>query len=220
MYCKRCGREIKTNAKFCPACGSPVGQTVSGGGNSNTNKKSSSFKKFGIIGGLCVLVIVNLVVIGKVVLKGKTAESVAEKAYRAEVEGDIDTYYKLLAPPYVDYMAGDYGWYSDDEEFKDDLLDNYLSDEQDKVIAACGPDYKVKKVTSYEYQDGSDDSWKDNCEWQMIRDYDYDEDDIKDVKIINVRVRVSGSEGSTTLTATEVCVKLKNKWYVQRGIDI
>lgn len=109
MYCKSCGREIKTNAKFCPACGSPVRQTVSGGGNSNTNKKSFSFKKFGIIGGLCVLVIVSLVVIGKVVLKGKTAESVAEKAYRAEVEGDIDTYYKLLAPPYVDYMAGDYG---------------------------------------------------------------------------------------------------------------
>ena len=187
MYCKKCGREIRTNAKFCPACGSPVGQTVSGGRNSNTNKKSFSLKKFGIIGGLCVLVIVSLVIIGKVVLKGKTAESVAEKACRAEVEGDIDTYYKLLAPPYVDYMAGD---------------------------------YKVKKVTSYEYQDGSDDSWKDNCEWQMIRDYDYDEDDIKDVKIINVRVRVSGSEGSTTLTATEVCVKLKNKWYVQRGIDI
>ena len=48
MYCKRCGREIKTNAKFCPACGSPVGQTVSGGGNSNTNKKSFPLKKFGI----------------------------------------------------------------------------------------------------------------------------------------------------------------------------
>ena len=84
MYCKRCGREIKTNAKFCPACGSPVGQTVSGGGNSNTNKKSFPLKKFGIIGGLCVLVIVSLVVVGKVVLKGKTAESVEERSKRMQ----------------------------------------------------------------------------------------------------------------------------------------
>ena len=56
MFCTKCGKQLKEENKFCPACGNVVtlGKVVMGNTSSRKNKK----KVLSIV-GLCVLLVIG-----------------------------------------------------------------------------------------------------------------------------------------------------------------
>ncbi|MDO4481073.1 MAG: hypothetical protein Q4B56_08450 [Erysipelotrichaceae bacterium] len=143
-------------------------------------------------------------------------EKVAIKACETTLNSDMEAYYKLLAPPYQEYMIGEDGWYKDDVEFREELLD-WSQEHRDDIINRCGSNYKfeceikdVKNCTA------------DNLESVKteLEDYGYDSNQIKDAAIATVLIHASGPEGKGSWTSEESCVKIGGSWYLHRpGFD-
>lgn len=221
MFCGKCGKEVAAGATFCGNCGAPIEKKSS----SISFEKSSCFddekynrgvknKKSGVKKVLGILVIVIVVALLIIPLKNRnSAENVAIKACKATVEGDMDTYYKVLAPDYIDYMVGSDGWYSTYDEFKEDLLD-YANDHREDIEYECGKNFKIKY--SAEVEEECDADMITQVQYELYHDYGYDEESVKAAKLIKVSMDVSGSDRETTYSTIIACVKIGTKWYVHR----
>lgn len=204
---------MEDDAKFCPACGAVIEQNTasekqkpSGSGIAKIMKSPS--RMIGV--AAVVLVVILAVVLG---FGGKSPEKIAAKACETELNQDVKGYYKLLAPPYIDYMVGPSGWYSTDEEFQQVLADS--AEEQARQISGtCGDDVKVKcKAEDMETCDGTDLA---QVKYELQHDYDYDADKIKGAAVVTVRITAKGSERENEWTMQISCVKIGGSWYVHR----
>ena len=149
-----------------------------------------------------------------VLLKNRnSAEKVAIKACKATVECDMDAYYKVLAPDYIDYMVGSNGWYSTDAGFKEDLLD-FAKDHRKDIENQCGKKFKIKYSAKVEAE--SDTDTIAQVQYELKHEYGYDGESVKAAKLIKVSMDASGSESETTYSTTITCVKIGTRWYVHR----
>ncbi|MCD8025689.1 MAG: hypothetical protein LUF33_01815 [Clostridiales bacterium] len=148
-----------------------------------------------------------------------SAQSIAEKAARGQLEDDIDAYYSCLAPDYIAYMVGDDGWYSSEDEFKEDIREYNYEDERDYFSEECGEDFTASynplnptEFDEEEYQDIISD---------LTNNYNYDESSIQDLAQVEVSVTAAGSSGTQRGYKTFSCVKINGKWYIHRpGFDV
>ncbi|MGN0398994.1 MAG: zinc-ribbon domain-containing protein [Blautia sp.] len=187
MFCEKCEEKIDSNMKFCPKCGMPVPVAPE---NTKTAWKipKSEKLKMPVIFGIVAIVAVILVM----ALTGSSPEKVALKSCKANLKGNVKAYYKLLAPPYQEYMVGPHQWFPNEEEFQDTLMES--SEElQRNIRRECGEKYKVDvEVKNTEKCD------KD--ELRAVRKelkgyYDYDSDKIKAAAVVTVNIDASGNEG-------------------------
>lgn len=144
---------------------------------------------------------------------GGTAEDIAKKTVESSLNGDIDTYYTLMAPDYIDYMVGENGWYDDAEEFKEELTEFEQEDTED-IADDCGEDfeYQLEIVETI----NADEETLEDVKDELSSDYDYNSDSIEDAAIITVGIDASGSEGKNRYTYDVSAVKINGKWYCHR----
>ena len=232
MFCGKCGNQVNDNAKFCPKCGAEIKNNTAGQsrqiggaaqsgmsvGTKPTGKKKKINSKI-IVGIAVAVVIIIAFVLIRAIAGGNSAEKVALKACRSELDGDIKSYYSLIAPPYLDYMVGSGGWYSTDEEFQK-VIEEDAAGDYSMMEAVCGTGvqltYSVYDVTKCE-----DESQLNRIKSELSSYYNYDSDHIKDAAVVTISVQGYGSEGADNWTIDMSCVKIDGKWYIHRpGFDI
>lgn len=225
MFCRQCGRKLSDGEKVCSGCGATVQNDAIEQKKiiaPNSIKESYKSKKTinpvleTIIIGVILLIILSTIVKMK---KGSSvsAENVALMATKAIVDQNIDKYYELLAPPYEEYMVGSQGWYRTSEEFKKDLLE-WDEEKKNSMINNCGKNFKAKySVDSVDKYEGDD---LYSIKRALSNDYYYNMDEIEDAAMVTILIEGSGSEGKSTWTYPNSCVKIKGKWYIHRpGFD-
>lgn len=211
MYCGKCGSEIENGAKFCPKCGSAVKANALTISQTSLDKKpGGTFKSKKLTYAVVGVVVVFLLFL---VLKKDSAEDIALTATKAIANGNVDKYYKLLADPYIDYMVGSDGWFSDDKEFKE-VLEEDSEEFKNMIEYKCGEKYKV------EYNIRRTKEYEDNELNYIVsalhRDYDYDPDKIRAVATVTVQIKASGDEGRGVWTHEISCVKIGGSWKIHR----
>lgn len=211
MFCGKCGKEMKGHEKYCPSCGFPMQNRD----ETNNNKEMTLNKKKQ--GKVLSTVVVGVIIFAGIFLLFSTlsssAEKVALKACKSILKEDMKAYYKLLAPPYQDYMVGDNGWFSTEEEFQEDLLSMEKDNRRDMIIS-CGENFKAKcEVTS---KIECDKDTLNSVKRELSRDYYYDSEKVKGAALVTVSIYVSG-EGEERLFMRDVtCIKIGHSWYVHR----
>jgi len=93
MYCENCGTELKTADKFCEKCGNKNPKSINTEEKAEVNSKKdikmkemnvSKIKKYGVIAGIVVLLLLSFTVISKQVKKNsyiKAIQTMAPKRY-------------------------------------------------------------------------------------------------------------------------------------------
>ena len=130
MFCEKCGEKIDSNMKFCPKCGISVPVIAK-------IQKPKNWK-MPVIFGIVAIAAVILVM----VFTGSSPEKVAVKSCKANLKGNVKAYYKLLAPPYLDYMVGPNQWFQNKKEFQETLMESSEELQRD-IQSECGEKYKV-----------------------------------------------------------------------------
>lgn len=216
MYCGKCGEKIEEGIKFCPKCGNIVsGKSI----HTNTEIVENSVDKTGRnqqqsrwVG---ILIIAVLVLVAGILMKNllvKSPEDIAIQACKAEISGNIDKYYKLLAPPYLNYMVGQAGWFDTEEEFKE-VLQEYADDLRYRIESNCGEDFRAEyEVDSIETCDSET---LERVQKELRNYYDYEEN-VQDAVKVNVRMTFKGDEDRAEYISEISCVKIKGRWYVHR----
>lgn len=213
MYCKNCGKEIKETAKFCPACGYKVSEEQKEQKEQDEEKKPNWKKRLAKKKKVIFILLGILLVIGIIFgidrkIKSGSAENIAAKACRDKFGGIYGGYYDyddLLVPQYKEKKSETYENAWDEKESElDTLYDGYHNYSCTYALAA----------DTYE----GDDAWLQKCRAQLALEYDYPLDEIKEIKVVTVNVKVNGEiklelhEEEFNWDAT--CVKIGNKWYV------
>ena len=224
MFCRRCGFKIEDGDKFCRKCGWKVETNEAMGlkeysamsDKNNSQKDRTKIVKKTSIVAIPVIVVLMIIFFTQSVITG-SAKKTALSAVQFLMDEKIDKYYKLLTPQYKEYMVGSNGWYRDEEEFKEDLLD-LAQERKSEIISGCGDKVKIKyeviSIKKFEDEELS------SVLWELSRDYDYDTDDIQAATEVSVSIEASGTEGTSSWTSYVACVKTHGKWYVHRpGFD-
>ena len=205
MYCEKCGEKIDSNMKFCPKCGISVPVIAK-------IQKPKNWK-MPVIFGIVAIAAVILVM----VFTGSSPEKVAVKSCKANLKGNVKAYYKLLAPPYLDYMVGPNQWFQNKKEFQETLMESSEELQRD-IQSECGEKYKVDvEVRSTEKCDKEE---LRVVKKELENYYYYDPDKIKAAAVVTVDIDASGDEGVGHWTYEAACVKIGGKWYLHRpGFD-
>ncbi len=171
--------------------------------------------------GLLVLLVTILTM--PAVLSGcgsSSAESVAEKAAQAYIDGDASAYYELLAPGYVEYMVGSDGWYKTAEEFQEEAIQDSIDELKDKFADRCGENYSAA-ISVSNVEPVGDKETLEKVQKELVRDFNYEDGDIEDVTEVDIRFRCMGNGTGGDLLKTYYCVKENGNWYIHRpDIDV
>lgn len=180
-------------------------------------------KTVGIIAAVAAVAVVAVVA---ALLTGGSAKSVAGKFAKEYCSANIKSCTKLLAYDYYDYLLSDY---DDEEEFFEDA-----SDEYDEEITSWRDYYKAESEDSKDRLDDyygsykftievtkeknmSLKKWEDEYEWE-IENYEdadcFDRDAVKAVKMVTVKIKIKGEDGSDSYTAEMCVVKMGLSWKV------
>lgn len=71
MYCRKCGKKIEDDVKFCPACGAEVNNITEIGHEKCIQSKKNKKRKIGIIIGLCLILIIAGLIAALLISKQK-----------------------------------------------------------------------------------------------------------------------------------------------------
>lgn len=214
MYCKNCGNKIEESSAFCTKCGMKIDlQNTKASDYKNTPKNNKKvIKKIIVIAALMIGFICLVVGIKKTNVTN-SAREVAVASTKYLMEGKISKYYKLLAPPYKEYMCGRDGWYTDEDEFKKDIED-LKNEKKQTMINDCGKPTKMKYYVDYTI--ACDAEELNAVKSELARDYNYDPDDIQDAMVVSITINATGPNGQSNWTDKNSCVKIHGKWYVHR----
>lgn len=100
MYCKKCGKELREGARFCPACGTPTPSTQNKRGQrvSVTDKNGNEKTKLPvlvIVPGIAI-VIAGAFLLFKAVLPLVGAQLQQEKETKTFTESEMETYTEIM----------------------------------------------------------------------------------------------------------------------------
>lgn len=168
-----------------------------------------------------LLVVFVTILIMPAVLSGcgsSSDESVAKKAAQAYVDGDASAYYELLAPGYVEYMVGSDGWYKTAEEFQEEVIMDSINELKDQFADRCGENYSVA-ISVSNVEPIEDKETFEKVKKELVRDFNYEDGDIKDVTEVEIRFRCTGNGTGEDFLKTYYCVKENGNWYIH-GPDI
>ena len=163
--------------------------------------------------GLVTMLLFSIIIISG--CTSTSAESVAEKAAQAYVDGNVSAYYQLLAPGYVDYIVGDDGWYSTAVEFQEDVIQEDIDELKDNFIKRCSENYSVR-ISVSNVVPCEDEAMLKQVQKELIQDYNYEEGDISAVTQVEIKFRCTGNDTGGDIYHTYYCVKEKGNWYIHR----
>ena len=227
-FCGNCGATMNSDAVVCGVCGTPFGGGTLASENDTDNRtndiappltpQQEKIKKgimFGAIGvgGLIVLIIV-INILSAIFTGGY------KKAVKYAVDGfndrNFDKYLSGISKIAVQSTLDD-----NDEE---DLADKW-KDTVDDVVDSWEDSYEEKigknPELTYEIKDVEDlSNYKKNALIKYIeKQYkDYDEDNITDIKVVSVKLRIEGSKDDRILSAGKLYViKADGEWGIYTG---
>ena len=146
-FCENCGAEMDDNQVVCPNCGNgaeaaKVEETVSNATETTTKASSSAnkenLKKYGIIGGIALAVIVILAIIINILSSGW--KKPIDNYFKGMQKANLKTYQKAYPHFYNDKMDLDE---DDMDDMKDRLEDEY--GEKIKITYKITKSEKIKK---------------------------------------------------------------------------
>lgn len=214
MYCGKCGKFVADSAMYCSNCGeSTKNMLKTDVVSQNNNIKRRTKKKMKMAVAAIMAIIVAFVGV-RIFINFTSVEKLALRACKADIEGNVNTYYKLLSPQYRAELVGDHQWFSTEEDFKERLMEQ-SEDFQNQMKARCGEKIKI----TYEIDEIRKCERKDQLGFiksELNRDYDYDPDEIKDAEVIVVRIYARGTDGWGEWTSEMACIKVGFKWYIHR----
>lgn len=210
MFCKKCGQEISENVKFCPKCGESTGNVVVQSNVTVVDTEDKDKKTYRAVGiavvAICVIVLLNL-------MSGKGYEKVVRNYYKSVQNSNVNLYYSLLVPDYVDYMVGPGSWYSSKEVFKESLKKD-LENEYDDYSHICGNNLRFSaKITDSERFTAKEIS---SLTRMLKQDYDFTHS-ISDIRKVYYTLTVWGNDDITKKDMSIYVIKVGGKWYLQRG---
>ena len=225
MFCDKCGKENPDNVQFCAGCGATLNAPAATPAN-GVKFPVAKILKIAVpvvIAVLAILLVVNL-------FGGSAHEKLIENYLEAESNNDGKLYKKCVGDPYyIEWLTS-----KDGKNIKDDNVDAYFR----RYVGGYTYDYKtnydisIDHVTKFEKKEVEDIAeWLNEHtigegEYAEKVEYGYDEDDVKDVVIVEYKLeRVSDKYGSQKYVSSydeAVLIKVKGKWYVSellsRGI--
>lgn len=203
-FCENCGAEMEDNQVVCPNCGNgaeevkaeevkveePVNTTETNGAKAAMSPEN--LKKYGIIGGIAVAVIVILAIIINIL--GSGWKKPIDNYFKGMQKGNLKTYEKA----YPDFINEKRDLDDDDmDEMKEHLEDEY--GEKIKIT------YKVTKKENIKKDD-----------LKKVQEYiekQYDEDvKISAGKEVKVKATIKGKDDSDTDTNKMYVYKINGKW--------
>lgn len=198
-FCENCGAEMNDDQVVCPNCGNgaeaKVEETVSNATETTTTSSAANkenLKKYGIIGGIALAVIVILAIIINILTSGW--KKPIDNYFKGMEKGNLKTYQKAYPDFYNDKMDLD----DDDmEDMKDGLEDEY--GEKIKISYKITKSEKIKK--------------DDLKKVQEYIEKVYDEDvKITAGKEVKVKATIKGKDDSDTDTQKMYVYKIDGKW--------
>lgn len=222
--CKTCNIQVDDSANVCPNCGTKFEEVsiapqqssndaivntevlkskagdVAGKAKGFANELAGKMKGDKVtlvaVGALAIIVVAFLVsFIGKIVTPG---HSIVSSYYRAYMKEDAKKMVKFFHEDFYD-----------DE---DDLIEDY----EDEFEEMEDEDYKILKAKVVESQKYSEDALEDLAE-SLDSYYDIDEDSVKAVKDVYVRLVIDNDGEKMVKYVSETIVKIDGKWYLMKS---
>lgn len=230
-YCKKCGTQLKDDAKFCIKCGQPVAtpgnaesnnQNPGGyqqpphsyGNNNPVNPHGKSKKTWIGIGVGVIVVVLILMFIFNPALRMKGYEKPVYYTVKFIEKGDIKSMAKAIPLKQLVKFAKDKAGSLLDlseldlEDYKDalDSLNDAMEDYKDALEDEYGDNFKVEyEIKKAEQVEDLDD----------IQDrYDEVDMEVKDAYNLKVKVVMEGDDKKDKETSEFKVVKIDNKWYL------
>ena len=196
MFCGQCGTEIKTGAKFCPACGAR--QKAEDEGKANRKRKTSRFTA-------AVIIIVVLAVV-VMTLGSRSYKKVVDVYVNATFDGEADKIINLSPDEALDYALEANG-YSTKSVFSQEAQ-SMLDQQIQNIQYLLGDDWKV----SYEIRDVSDVKGSD---LEDIKDfYSGIKVKVKEAKIADVKLTIEGGDYKQDTSMDIAMIKVGRSWYL------
>ena len=212
MFCKKCGKELKGNAKFCTECGEKINSvndsisTSISGVVSDSGKKSTYLKvKIGILILSMILAVVIVVMCISSNSINSSPESLAIAVVESEYEIDIDKMVKCFPDFTLRALAKEYG----------------LSKKANRseIVEAIEEDYRKEKPIAIEIigakvvsvQETDD---KNFVLFRELYDHMTDEEYESITKVANVEVEIFKDGKKKTIALKTI--EIDGDWYLLR----
>lgn len=230
-YCKKCGAQLKDDAKFCIKCGQPTGmQNASSihncqyGGEQQRDYQSNGQppknpagrfrKKWLGIGTVIIIVVIILAFIFNPTLRMKGYEKPVYYSMKFTESGDIKSFAKALPlkelVKYAKNKAGTLfdaaGLKLDDYKEAVESLENIMEYYVDEVEDEYGDDFRVK----YEIKNAK--RIKDMDDIQ--NNYDKLDIEVKEAYELEVKITLEGDKNKEQETSDVKVVRIGDKWYL------
>lgn len=215
QFCTNCGAQMDDNATVCGNCGTAL-SAPTGGVNANAAvnavkdiKKKVPMKLVApIAGGVVALIL--LIVIISAIASGSGVKGTIKDYYSAYVKADFEKMYDCV--------------YSfNDKELREEFLDEIDEDDKENLLEGLedglGKNVKVKEIKikkekkldkdSKKYEEFIEDLESTAEEY----DVDFNEKDIKAVKIVDYKVTIAGKDDDEKIDREDVYfVKTSKGW--------
>lgn len=226
-FCKKCGTQLKDDAKFCIKCGQPTGEhsvnnyhpPINRADPVRNNKQAKGKKTWiGIVIGVLVVALIVLF-IANPAMRMKGYEKPVYYITKFVESGDIKSLVKvfplkqiakfakdnandLLKESGLSFKGLDLGDYKEAIESINDIMEDY----KDEIADEFGDDFKVEyEIRKAEEVDDLED----------IQDkYDELDIDIKEAYELTIKMKMEGDEKTERETVTMQVVKIGSKWYL------
>lgn len=210
------GEQLPTGESACAA---------EAAGKPDANQLIERLKKEPKKLGLIAAAVIVAVAVAVIFLGGSSPESVAERYCKAWYT-DAKTESSLLACDWQEYLLHNY---DDEEEFFEEMGDYYYAD-----IASWGDYYKAVDASQKEELEDTYGEFELTAEATKTKDMSlnklqeelsywldaleeytsFDRDSISDVKLVTVKVKISGEDDTNRATWLVYTVKIGSSWKV------
>lgn len=226
MFCEKCGKENAAGVNFCVDCGAPLATPTTEVPEAEATQTEATVsetpknKKFDISKIIKILVPALAAVLVIVIIASLFGGSTYEKTYlnylNARADGNGAKLQKAVVDPYYfEYLTSkDGGDYKEEEV--EWLYDEKAEDAMDSLRSNYGKNVKYKIDTVY-LTKYSDKQIKNIAKY-LDENYDYDKKDVKNIVVLEYKIKVKGSEDGSVYEGERALIKVKGKWYVSEII--